>query len=159
MAETISMTQDELQKLVESISRKYFGLTFGHQARFNPRLRTTGGRYLLSTHDLEFNPKQLAWHGRAEFIRIIKHELCHYHLHLQGKGYNHSDTEFKQLLKRVGGSRYCKLIPGTKNRTAVKYCYECTKCGQHYYRRRRMNTDRYVCGTCKGKLRKTQVKY
>lgn len=35
--------------------------------------------------------------------RIIKHELCHYHLHLRGMGYKHRDADFKTLLAQVGG--------------------------------------------------------
>ncbi|EMP3376764.1 TPA: SprT family protein, partial [Enterococcus faecium] len=46
------MTQEELQQLVEEISLKSFQLPFKHQAMFNPRLRTTGGRYHLNDHHL-----------------------------------------------------------------------------------------------------------
>ncbi|MFF6058045.1 hypothetical protein V7G57_14645, partial [Enterococcus faecium] len=49
------MTQEELQQLVEEISLKSFQLPFKHQAMFNPRLRTTGGRYHLNDHHLDFN--------------------------------------------------------------------------------------------------------
>lgn len=43
------MNEQELQKLVESISLKYFNKAFKHQAIFNTRLKTTGGRYHLKT--------------------------------------------------------------------------------------------------------------
>ena len=46
-----------------------------------------------------------------ELIRIIKHELCHYHLHLEGKGYKHRDQDFKELLQKVGASRFCSPLP------------------------------------------------
>ena len=62
---------------------------FIHQALFNPRLITTGGRYLLYSHNIEINKKYLDQLGMDELIGIIKHELCHYHLHLEGKGYKH----------------------------------------------------------------------
>ncbi|TCP23836.1 SprT-like protein [Scopulibacillus darangshiensis] len=146
------MTNDELQQLVEEISLSRFHLPFAHEARFNHRLRTTGGRYLLKSHDIEFNPKQLKHYGREEFIGIIKHELCHYHLHIQGKGYQHRDRDFKELLDNVGGSRYCQLVPGTKNQISTKYVYKCTGCGQIYNRKRRINLTKYVCGKCRGKL-------
>lgn len=146
------MSQEELQKWVESISVKAFGLPFRHEARFNPRLRTTGGRYLLRSHDIEFNPKQLDYFGDKEFAKIIKHELCHYHLHLQGKGFQHRDQEFRNLLSKVGGSRYCKLIPGTKNQQNVEHRYRCSECSQVYKRKRRVNTSKFVCGRCGGRL-------
>lgn len=62
-----------------------FPKEFRHQAVFNARLRTTGGRYLLKSHNIEMNPKYLENFGLAYFIGIMKHELCHYHLHLEKK--------------------------------------------------------------------------
>ena len=50
------MTDDELKKLIESVSFDAFGKPFIHIARFNRRLRTTGGRYMLSDHSIEINP-------------------------------------------------------------------------------------------------------
>lgn len=146
------MEQSELQQLVEDISSKYFNRPFVHEARFNNRLKTTGGRYLLGSHDLEFNPKQLEVNGLDAFVGIIKHELCHYHLHLLGRGYRHRDQDFKQLLKRVGGSRYCQVIPGQRRQEQVKYIYLCKKCGQQYPRKRKVDTRKFGCGLCRGKL-------
>lgn len=148
------MHQKELQKWVESLSGYWFGLPFKHEARFNARLRTTGGRYLLGSHDIEFNPKQLDYYGDDEFEKIIKHELCHYHLHLQGRGYQHRDRDFKELLKKVGGSRHCQVIPGTRNQQRIRHSYRCRECGQLYERKRRVDTRRFVCGKCNGRLKK-----
>ncbi len=101
------MNERELQQLTEHISQQFFGKTFRHQAVFNDRLKTTGGRYLLGTHNIELNRRYLEEHGLEELIGIIKHELCHYHLHLEGKGYQHRDRDFKALLKQVGAPRFC----------------------------------------------------
>jgi SprT-like protein len=146
------MTNEELQQLVKDISTTYFKKPFIHEARFNPRLRTTGGRYLLRSHDIEINPKQYETHGIDELTSIIKHELCHYHLHIEGRGHQHRDQDFKTLLKDVGGSRYCKSIPGMRKTVHLKYQYRCKTCGLVYNRKRRVNTSKYVCGKCKGKL-------
>ncbi|RBW67856.1 SprT family protein [Bacillus taeanensis] len=147
------MNEQELQKLVEDLSIRYFMKPFLHNVRFNNRLRTTGGRYLLKSHDIEINPKQLEAFGKKALVEIIKHELCHYHLHLEGKGYKHRDQEFKTLLKRVGGSRYCERLPGMKRKEEVKHYYICKDCSQVYSRKRRIDTTRYVCGKCRGKLK------
>ena len=80
------MEQQELQSLVEKISVESFGKPFRHIASFNPRLRSTGGRYLLGTHNIEINKKYYEQLGVKELVGIIKHELCHYHLHLEGRG-------------------------------------------------------------------------
>lgn len=147
------LIQDErLQRLVEQVSLDDFGRPFRHKAYFNPRLRTTGGRYMMSTHHLEFNPKQLEVHGEEEFVKIVRHELCHYHLHLEGKGYRHQDQDFKQLLKQVGGSRYCKSLPDTRSVRTAKYVYICMDCHMSYVRKKRMDVRRYRCGKCRGRL-------
>ncbi|TSB45858.1 SprT family protein [Alkalicoccobacillus porphyridii] len=148
------MHQQELQQLVENISSEHFNRPFVHTARFNARLRTTGGRYFLQSHDIEINPKMLAAFGMDELIGIIKHELCHYHLHLQKRGYKHQDPEFKQLLSQVGGLRHCRFIEGTQNTPRQIHTYSCSSCNQTYIRKRRINTSRYACGKCRGKLKK-----
>ncbi|MBB5326005.1 SprT-like protein [Anoxybacillus tepidamans] len=148
------MEQNELQKLVETISWKFFQKPFQHQALFNPRLRTTGGRYLLRSHNIEINPKYYEVFGEEELVSIIKHELCHYHLHLEGKGYRHGDQDFRVLLHQVKAPRYCRPLPNQNRKVAhLFYVYVCLHCGLTYQRKRRMNTNRYVCGKCKGRLK------
>jgi SprT-like protein len=148
----VKMTDEALQQWVESVSLRFFQKPFLHKARFNSRLRTTGGRLLLKTHDIEINPRQLEMHGAAETERIIKHELCHYHLHLAGKGYRHSDADFKRLLLQVGGSRYCR--PTAERKTlSFKYRLTCQQCGMRYKRKRLVDTRRFVCGRCHGRLK------
>lgn len=152
------MEEIQLQQLVENISLKSFGKPFKHKASFNQRLKTTGGRYLLGTHNIEINKKYLDEFGERELIGIIKHELCHYHLHLEGKGYQHRDHDFKMLLKKVGAPRYCSSLPEAKRKRSVKkiLLYKCTKCHLPYQRKRSIDTSRYVCGKCKGKLEKVK---
>ncbi|PLR95573.1 SprT family protein [Bacillus sp. T33-2] len=148
------MNNQELQMLVESISINDFKKPFRHKAFFNARLRTTGGRYMLRSHDIEINRKYFEQFGEAELIGIIKHELCHYHLHLEGKGYRHRDSDFRQLLKQVDAPRFCSTLPDTKKRRVSNrvYIYNCSACGLVYKRKRAINTARYVCGKCRGKL-------
>ncbi|MDQ0178115.1 SprT family protein [Bacillus chungangensis] len=148
------MNNEQLQQLTEAISQQYFHKPFKHKAVFNPRLRTTGGRYLLHTHHIEINKKYYDTFGIEEVIGIIKHELCHYHLHLEGKGYQHRDPEFKALLKKVGAPRFCSpLSPISANKGKSTYKYICTHCQKKYERRRKVNINRFVCGSCKGTLK------
>jgi len=148
------MTNEELQRLVEDISWEYFKRKFEHEASFNPRLRTTGGRYLLSSHNIEINKTYYEMMGLDELIGIIKHELCHYHLHLLKRGYQHKDADFKSLLKRVGGPRYCSPLPAEskKGKSKKLLIYSCVSCKQKYTRRKRMDIKKYVCGKCRGRL-------
>lgn len=147
------MTDAELQAWVESVSLSAFGLPFRHKATFNGRLRTTGGRYFLKSHNIEISPRQLAVHGSEETERIIKHELCHYHLHLAGRGYRHRDPEFKALLAKVGATLYCKTLPGARRTLPIKYLLVCRSCGMTYPRKRKTDPRKYACGRCRGKLK------
>ncbi|KFN01038.1 SprT family protein [Bacillus clarus] len=146
------MNEREVQSLVEEISLQYFGKPFLHKAMFNKRLRTTGGRYLLRSHNIELNYWYYEMYGKEEVVGIIKHELCHYHLHIEGRGYKHRDQDFRRLLKKVDAPRFCKRMIDEKKETKT-YVYECIGCSFQYVRRRRINTERYVCGKCKGKLK------
>jgi len=150
-----SMSDEELQQWIEQVSRESFGVPFRHRASFNKRLTTTGGRYFMKSHNIEINPAQLVTFGREETERIIKHELCHYHLHLARKGYKHRDADFKNLLARVGGSRYCGTLPGAKARKPQPYRYKlvCTACATEYLRKRKVDPKRYRCGICAGRLK------
>ena len=143
------MTNEELEILVKKISINFFGREFKHQAVFNSRLRTTGGRYHLKTHHLDFNPKIVEHFSMEIFEGIIKHELCHYHLHLKNKGYSHGDSDFKRLLKEVEGLRYTPSFEEKKGEI-MRWSYQCNDCGIKIYRKRRFNLMRYRCGQCYG---------
>lgn len=147
---TIRMTDEELQQIVEHISLQFFSKPFGHNAYFNRRLKTTGGRYHLSSHDIDFNPKVVELYGIEELEKVIKHELCHYHLHLAGQGYQHKDRDFKVLLAQTGGTRFVR--PLVEPKVQNYHHYQCEKCQTMILRKRRINTQRFVCGKCGGRL-------
>ncbi|WP_125707336.1 SprT family protein [Lacticaseibacillus porcinae] len=141
------MSDQELQALVAEVSQQSFHRPFLNEAHFNPRLKTTGGRFHLKDHNLDFNPKLFAAITRDQQLGIIKHELCHYHLYQMHRGYQHRDADFKALLQAVGGSRFAPSLP-----RAAKYIYVCAQCGTEYRRQRRIDTRKYACGKCHGKL-------
>ena len=140
------MNEHELQQLTMEISRTSFHREFTHKITYNKRLRSSGGRYLLKTGNIEINPLVEQELGLEALVGVIKHELCHYHLHQTGGGYRHRDADFKRLLHQVGGSRFVERM------TEPNFLYECTACHHRYPRMRKMNTNRYVCGKCRGKL-------
>ncbi|MBF8808124.1 MAG: SprT family protein [Enterococcus lacertideformus] len=144
------MTQEELQRLVEKVSLESFSLPFKHQAIFNTRLRSTGGRYHLNDHHLDFNLKMFHEVDDETKKAIIKHELCHYHLHLANRGYRHQDADFKALLKKTGGLRYAPTLSSQSPRK-IEW-YQCQSWSSNIYRKRKVDTKRYVCGKCRGKL-------
>lgn len=146
------MTNQELQRLVERISLESFGQPFRHRAWFNPRLRTTGGRYRLEDHSIEINPRMLTEHDETTLEGIIKHELCHYHLHLAGQSGQHRTRAFRELLQQVGGLRFAPAPQQAQPKLRPWHLYVCQNCGQKYYRARRIDVTKMVCGRCHGYL-------
>ncbi len=153
----MELSKQQLHEWTNQLSEEFFHKKFIDDVYFNSRLRTTGGRYIPSKRVIELNPKYYKESAEEEFAGIIKHELCHYHLHIEGKGFSHRDREFKELLKQTGSPRYCKPLSSQDN--PIKHHYICTKCGQEYHRKRRVNTTRYACGKCRGKLKKKEKTY
>jgi len=147
------MNDLELQQLVNKLSIECFGKPFRHKAYFNGRLRSTGGRYLLGSHHIEINPRAFTQYGLKEIEGIVKHELCHYHLHLEGKGYKHRDADFRKLLKETGAPRFCSdLRKEEDKKRAYKYVYGCKSCGATFKRKNRMDVRKYRCGRCAGMI-------
>ncbi|WP_217587390.1 SprT family protein [Lentibacillus saliphilus] len=144
------LNEASLYRLVNHLSQTHFNKPFVHVVRFNSRLRTTGGRYIPAINTIEINPKYALEMDHEELVGIIKHELCHYHLHIEGKGYKHRDRDFKDLLKATGSPRHCQPLPSLKEQS--NYIYSCRSCGLTYKRKRRVNTSKYVCGKCRGRL-------
>ncbi|MFH5810837.1 SprT family protein [Companilactobacillus sp. FL22-1] len=145
------MNDQQLTELIQKVSQEYFGKPFVHQAFFNRRLKTTGGRFHLADRHIDINPKIYQDFGYETLVGVIKHELCHYHLYNDGLPAQHRDRSFKILLKQVGGLRYSP-IQG-KSRQRNYHIYECTHCHLIYKRVKKINTNKYVCGRCHGKLK------
>jgi len=144
------LNEEKLFELTNTLSKQFFKKPFMHQVVYNYRLRTTGGRYIPAKKTIEINPKYVMEMDKDECIGIIKHELCHYHLHIAGKGFKHGDKEFKQLLKATGAPRHCKALPSSENK--YKHQYICRSCERVYLRVRQVNVNKYKCGKCKGHI-------
>ena len=139
-----------LTDYVKLVSLEDFGKPFKHQAQWNTRPRSTGGRFFPKDGHLDFNPKVYQELGLEVFRKIVRHELCHYHLYFEGKGYQHKDLAFKQLLKEVDGLRFVSPLSSANQKPNLVYA--CQSCQQIYQRKRKIDTNRYRCGLCRGKL-------
>lgn len=137
-----------LTKYVQEVSLEDFGRPFLHQAIWNPRLRSTGGRFFPKDGHLDFNPRILERFGWEIFRKIVRHELCHYHLYYMKKGYRHQDQDFRALLKKVDGLRYAPSVD--KGNYKI---YICTSCGQEFRRKQQIDLQKYRCGRCRGLLK------
>lgn len=115
-----------LTNYVQEVSLADFGKPFHHKAYWNKRLKTTGGRFFPKDGHLDFNPRMLEEHGELIFRKIVRHELCHYHLYFEGRGYHHKDRDFKDLLAQVNGLRY---VP-TSSKSKTNHHYSCKSVGR-----------------------------
>ena len=143
------MTNQELQRLVEHISLESL-VSFSSSSLVQCQAADTGGRYQLKDHSIEINPKMLTDYGEATLVGIIKHELCHYHLHLAGNLDNTAHGRFENCCNRS----VVAVCTGTKivqPNHAAGNCM-CQHCGQKYYRARRIDVSKMVCGRCHGRL-------
>ena len=140
------MEELDLQELCQEISNQYFHKEFRHQITYNARLKSSGGRFILKTGNIEINPKVETILGKEVLIGVIKHELCHYHLHQEGKGYRHQDRDFKMLLQQVGGHRFVERME------PYRYVYSCNSCRATFHRMRKIDTKKFRCGRCRGSL-------
>ncbi len=145
------LCDEELRNEINNISNTYFEKPFVHHARYNNRLRTTGGRYIPGKQMIEVNPKYVHEMPYNEVIGIIKHELCHYHLHMEGKPFGHGDRAFKQLLKKTNSPRFCKPLPSTMKNKVI-HSYVCKTCKTMYHRKRKVNVNKVRCGKCSDKI-------
>ncbi|MDR1606496.1 MAG: SprT family protein [Streptococcaceae bacterium] len=138
---------EALLSFVQWVSLTDFSLPFEHEARFNRRLRSTGGRFFPQDLHLDFNEKMYDAFSEDVFRQIVQHELVHYHLYRAGQGYRHGDPAFKNLLAQVGGLRFAPALPDV-----ARISYQCVSCGKIYQRRRQLNLKKYRCGVCRGAL-------
>lgn len=152
------MDNQELQSLTEQWSLEYFRRPFLHRIVFNNRLKTTGGRYHLTDHQIDINPLMYTEFDQENLKQVVLHELCHYHLHLTGRDYHHRSRAFRELLVAVGGPRYAPVTSKARSRRQARWLYQCQGCGALVARQRRFNTARNVCRRCGGRFKLINLK-
>ena len=114
------------------------------ELRFNPRLKTSAGRFIPDADRCVIEvAAYLAEELRAEeLIRdTIGHEMIHYWLFHRNQPYGHT-PEFHEKMEELGVSRY-NPIPRHR---PFKHCYGCGSCGQKIFARKRLKTA--ACAAC-----------
>lgn len=114
------LSEQQLTQWAKELAATRFHQPFRHTVRYNRRLRTTAGRYMLASHVIELNPRYVTLGTKDEVAGILLHELCHYYLHLAKMGYHHRDRDFRQLLAQVGGLHYAPSAIAEKIRKQQK---------------------------------------
>lgn len=140
------MDTQDLYQLANSLSLQFWQKPLTIKVVWNTRLRSSAGRYIYSKagpQRIEVSYQEYIDYGLAEVVNILKHELCHFHLHQQNKAFQDGSVVFKQECQRVGAQLTAKP-------RAVKYVQIfCSSCGQllGYRQRIRKNLISSCCGS------------
>ena len=123
------------------------------ELRWNPRLRTTAGRFIPARRsrwtgqprekaNIEIATYLLTLEDAESFIRdTMGHEMIHYWLWVRRRPYGHT-PEFHAKMRELGVSRY---NPVPQHRPC-KHCYVCDGCGQRIWVRKKL--PKAACAAC-----------
>lgn len=144
------MTAEELRRLAGALYEDLASRPLrGVDVIWNPRLRTTAGRFVYPRGRgggarIELNPRYVAAGGRAALLDVLKHELAHYHLWSLGRPSGHT-AEFYVLARAWGFPRHARrdLLPPP----SARWQYVCPSCGRAFRRARRIPRPA-SCGAC-----------
>ena len=141
-----------LNNAARDLARKYWGLELNVPVKENGRLRVALGRAVFTVNRLtgvltpkhiELSTNLLTNYPDEIIIDVLKHELCHWALAVQGKPNNDGHPVFENELKRIGAHSTHTIKP-----TGDLYTVECSKCGDivaKNHSKRKLN--KYVEGT------------
>jgi predicted SprT family Zn-dependent metalloprotease len=86
-------TEQELTDLANMLCKKY-GYKEHAKVVYNPRLYRRIGWCTYSTHVIELSTRWVIANNKWFVIRILKHEIIHFHIHTHCKSF---DVECKRL--------------------------------------------------------------
>lgn len=121
----------------------------------NNRLSRVLGRF-ISTYDrrplrIELSGRLVDYYDDNIIVDVLKHELIHYMLCVQGKPYSDRSHEFIKTCKANGVS-LTNTIGDSNNPNEVFHHYSC-ECRSDIRKARKLARNRtYACLKCKGKL-------
>ncbi len=116
---------------------------------WNRRMRTTAGRALLQTYEVQMNPK-IAQFGAAEVWQTVLHELAHlvaWHRY-QHRGHG---TPWKAACAELGipNESVTHDLPLQRRTQRKNWRYKCPHCGLSFDRARRAKPNSACAECCK----------
>ncbi|WP_145367794.1 SprT-like domain-containing protein, partial [Staphylococcus aureus] len=104
------MSNHKLHPILHNLSQQKFPPTFPHSPYFNKTLPTTPRPYLLNSHHIQINPKQYHHYPQHPLLKIILHQLSHYHFHIPRKPYQHKHQHFKPFTQHLPPPTFSNTI-------------------------------------------------
>ncbi|UUV46318.1 SprT family protein [Bacillus phage vB_BanS-Thrax2] len=149
------MTETQLTRYANEFLMKNYGMRLTVPLKLNGRLSKTLGWFIYKKKAnkpvaVHLNKKFVQNNDEDIILNVLRHELVHYALFMQGKPHGDGQTYFENELKRKGIVSQSTINQYTVN--SVKQIYKCLKCEYMHKRSRKFsNVSRYKC-TCGGKL-------
>jgi SprT-like protein len=155
----IDFQPEKLQALANKLSQHFWRQDCAIPVVWNGRLTKAMGRFLFSPQSkkplplrIEMSKHAAQFINREIFIAVLLHELCHYHLFIQGQPFDDHHPLFEKELRRVGA-----ISTNTVQIPQKGFQLMCSKCKKKIGTRKRFNTARYLSGCCKAKVLKEEV--
>ncbi|UGO50948.1 SprT-like domain-containing protein spartan [Bacillus phage vB_BanS_Nate] len=149
------MTETQLARYANKFLMENYGMRLTVPLKLNGRLSKTLGWFVSNRK----TKKPVAVHLNKKFVQnndediilnVLKHELVHFALFMQGKPHSDGQTYFENELKRKGIVSQSTINQYTVN--SVKQVYRCKSCNfMHKKTRKFSNVSRYQC-RCGGAL-------
>ncbi|GGK25153.1 protein SprT [Caldalkalibacillus thermarum] len=156
---TIDTDPQKLKRLANKLSLHFWGKPCQIPVTWNGRLTKTMGRFLYTEQNGQRTPLKIEiskyaahWIDREIFVAVLLHELCHYHLFIEGRPYHDHHPVFEQELRRVGAISTQRVQLPQK-----AYKLYCQRCGGYLGLRRRINVGHYRSICCRAPILKAET--
>ena len=157
------LTQYQLEKYAEKFLMDNYNMKLLVPLKINGRLRIPCGRFVYIKRDgkpiapkaVELNKYFLENNEINIVLDVLRHELIHYALFMQGKPHSDGHPVFENELDRLGVVRQETINKYKIQSKPVNVrIYECADCNHKYERRRALPNggNNHCCGACSGML-------
>lgn len=158
------LTQNQLERYADKFLAENYGMKLLVPLKLNGRLRTTCGRFVYTQYRngskpsvpkvVDLNKFFVKNNEPTVVLDVLRHELIHYALFMQGKPHSDGHHVFENELKRLGvvSQRTIDKYNITSKPVNVSI-YQCDDCGNEYRTQRALSHDgRYHRCKCGGSL-------
>jgi SprT-like protein len=147
----------QLKKYADKFLMENYGMKLNVPLKLNGRLSKTLGWFIYKKKSnipvaVHLNKKFAQNNDQDLVLNVLKHELVHYALFMQGKPHSDGESYFENELKRRG--IISQSTVDQYSITSVKQVYQCVECSYIFKRSKRLkNNGRNHKCTCGGSLR------
>lgn len=142
----------ELERIADEFLIENFAMELDVPIVLNGRLSKALGRHVYFRHaketvQIELSKDLIRYYDDETVIDVLKHELVHHALLVDGLPHRDGEYYFEKTLKELGVSRTNHYSHKGKS-----HIYECTGCQNTFKEVRKFNTARYRCSRCQSQL-------